>query len=107
MSNSLLMVLALMDLASAASAASRATDLGALHPGLARLVEVQPAAGDDIEQVVGGEDAVVGRLFVVAGDETFLLAARRGELAGLGVILAVGAELPCEDGVRRAAIAKM
>ena len=43
--------------------------------GLARLVEVEPVAHDDVEQVVGGEPAVRRVLDVVARDEV-LLAAR-------------------------------
>ena len=63
------------------------------HAAMTSLIEVQTVPRDDVEQVVVRESAIGRRVHVIARHETFRLAARRAEDAGVGVVAAVGQEL--------------
>src|SRR5260221_11562274 len=68
---------------------------------------MQTAARHDVKQVVGCEDAIQRRLFMVTSRETLLLSARRAKDASLMVVLAVGEELEREERVGGAALAQV
>ena len=76
-------------------------------PGLARLVEVQAVARDDVEEVVVREPAQQRRLEVVGRDHVLLAPARRGEERRGRVVGAVGEELEREERMRGPALAQV
>src|SRR5437867_6724378 len=63
------------------------------HTCLARLTEVQVMPHNDIEKIVRSQSAIARRFDVVASDKKFLLAIRRREDAGLGIVGAIGKKL--------------
>ena len=77
------------------------------HAGLACLIEVKTVARDDIEEVIGREDAVERGLLMITCDEAFLSSRRSGEDARLWIVRAVGQELQSEKRMRRAALTQI
>ena len=77
------------------------------NAGLAGVVEMEPVAADDVEQVIGGEDPVGRRLDVIAGDVTFFGAQGRHEDPGLGLVTAFGQVLEGQEWGRGAAFAQV
>ncbi|MDV7399516.1 hypothetical protein RZS08_49340, partial [Arthrospira platensis SPKY1] len=73
----------------------------------ARLIEVEPTFDGDVEDRLGGEHAQLGRLKLVCGDETLLLAEPRAVRRAVAVVAAVRQKLQCQKRVRRTALAKV
>ncbi len=74
---------------------------------LSRLVEVQPVAGDDVEEVVDRERSEALRLEVVGRHEVLLGAVLRHEEAGSRVVPAARQELEREERMGRTTLAQV
>ncbi len=77
------------------------------HALLHRSVEVQIVEDRDVDEIVGREAAVVRVLQVIGGVVVARLARGRVIEAGRRVVAPVGQELEHEEGVGRAALAKV